>query len=62
MTKKLRIEYFVYMLCQLVQIAMCEVNPEGIAKRQVDKKMKKKQPFTSQEPLWIVSLEGPEKL
>ena len=62
MTKKLRIEYFIYMLSQLVQIAMCEVNPEGIANRQVDKKMKKKQPFTSQGPLWIVSVEGPDKL
>ena len=62
MTKKLRIEYFIYMLYQLVQIVMCEVNPEGIANRQVDKKMKKKQPFTSQGPLWIVSLESPDKL
>ena len=62
MIKKLRIEYFIYMLSQLVQIAMCEVNPEGIANRQVHKKMKKKQPFTSQGSLWIVSLEGPDKL
>ena len=63
MTKKLRIEYFIYMLCQLVQIVMCcEVNPEGIANRQVDIKMKQKQPFASQGPLWIISLEGPDKL
>ena len=41
---------------------MCEVNPEGIANRQVDKKMKKKQLFASQEPLWIVSHKGPDKL
>ena len=47
MTKKLGIEYFIYMLSQFVQIAMWEVNPEGIANRQVDKKkMKKKQSFT----------------
>ena len=42
MTKKLGIEYFIYMLSQLVQIAMWEVNPEGIANRQVDKKNEEK--------------------
>ena len=37
----------------LVKIAMCEFNTEGIAYRKVDKKLKKKQLFTSQGPLWI---------
>ena len=43
MTKKLGIEYFIYMLSQFVQIAMWEVNPEGIANRQVDKKKNEKE-------------------
>ena len=46
--QKLRTEYFIYMLRHLVKIAMCEFNTEGIADRKVDKKLKKKQLFTSQ--------------
>ena len=48
---------------QLVQNLMLEVDPEGIAARQVNKKIRKHKPsFTSEVPLWAVSLDGHDKL
>lgn len=39
------------------------VDPDGIEARRVDKKVKKKKkPFTSNGPLWVISLDGHDKL
>ena len=40
-----------------------ELNPEGLKSRAVNKKIKKqKVPFSSEGPLWLVSLDGHDKL
>ena len=63
MNEKLRTEYSIYVPRHLVHNVMCDVDPEGIAARQLNKKIKKhKQPFTSEGPLWVASLDGHDKL
>ena len=63
MNQKLRTEYSIHLPRHLVHNVMRDVDPEGIAARQVNKKIKKhKQPFTSEGSLWVVSLDGHDKL
>ena len=63
MNQKLGTEYSIHVPRHLVHNVMCDVDLEGIAARQINKKMKKnKQPFTSEGPLWVVSLDGHDKL
>ena len=53
MNQKLRAKYSIHVPPHLVHNVMREVDLEGIAARQVNKKIKKhKQPFTSEDPLW----------
>ena len=53
MNQKLRAKYSFHLPRHLVHNVMRDVDPEGIAARQVNKKIKKhKQPFTSEDPLW----------
>ena len=52
MNQKLRAKYSIHLPGHLVHNVMRDVDPEGIAARQVNKKIKKhKQPFTSEGPL-----------
>ena len=52
MNEKLRTECSIYVPRHLVHNVMCDVDPEGIAARQLNKKIKRhKQPFTSEGPL-----------
>ena len=52
MNEKLRTKYSIYVPRHLVHNVMCDVDPEGIAARQLNKKIKRhKQPFTSEGPL-----------
>ena len=63
MNQKLRTEYSIHVPQHLVHNVMRDVDPEGIAARQVNKKIKKhKQPFTSEGPLGVVSLDSHDKL
>ena len=63
MNQKLRTEYSIHVPHHLVHNVMRDVDPEGIAARQVNKKIKKhKQPFTSEGPLGVVSLDSHDKL
>ena len=52
MNQKLRAKYSIHLPRHLVHNVMRDVDPESIAARQVNKKIKKhKQPFTSEGPL-----------
>ena len=63
MNQKLRTEYSIHVPPHLVHNVMRDADSEGIAARQVNKKIKKhKQPFTSESSLWVVSLDGHDKL
>ena len=63
MNQKPRTEYSIQVLCHVVYNIMRDADPEGITSRQLNKKIKKKkQPFTSEGPLWVVSLDGHDKL
>lgn len=61
-TQKQRIEYSFYVPCHLVHNAMVDIDPDSNAARQVNNKIKKrKQRFTSERPLRVVSLNGHDK-
>ena len=63
MNQKLRAKYSIHLPRHLVHSVMRDVDPEGIAAREVNKKIKKhKQPFTSEDPLQVVPLDGQDKL
>ena len=63
MNQKLRTEYSIHAPRHLVHNVMRDIDPEGIAARQVNKKIKKhKQLFTSEGPLWVLSVDGHDKL
>ena len=62
MTQKQRIEYSFYVPCHLVHNVMVNIDPDSNAARQVNNKIKKrKQRFTSERPLRVVSLNGHDK-
>ena len=63
MNQELRAEYSIHVLRHLVHNMMRHVDREDIAARQLNKKIKKnKQLFTSEGSLWVVSLDGHDKL
>ena len=63
MNQKLRTGYSIQVPRHLVHNVIRDVDPEGIAAGQVNKKIKKNiQSFTSEGPYWIVSLDGHDKL
>lgn len=60
---KLRTEHNIKVPRHLVYDMLTEMDPEGLEGRSVEKKTrKKKQPFESDGPLWVVSLDGHDKL
>ena len=60
--QKLRTEHNVLVPCHLVYV-MAELDPEGLEARNLQRKKKKvKGHFTSEGPLWVVSLDGHDKL
>ena len=63
MNQKLRTEHNVQVPRHLVYNVMAELDPEGLEARNLQqKKKKKKGHFTSEEPLWLFSLDGHNKL
>ena len=63
MNQKLRTEHNVHVPRHLVYNVMAELDPEGLEARNLQqKKKKKKGHFTSEGPLWVVSLDGHDKL
>ena len=63
LTQKLRNEHQIKVPRHLVQNVMCDVDPEGIKNRSVRKRLKKKkQPFVSDGPGWLFSVDGHGKL
>ena len=63
MNHKLRTEHNVQVSRHLVHNVMAELDPEGLEARNLQKKKKKpKGNFTSEGPLWVVSLDGHDKL
>ena len=63
MNQKLRIEHNVKVPRHLVHKMMWDLDPEGVEGRKLQKKAKPaKKPFTSEGPLWVVSLDGHDKL
>ena len=63
MNQKLRTEHDIQVPRHLVYNMMALVDPEGLEERNLQRKKKKdKKPFTSEGPLWVVSLDGHDKL
>ena len=63
LNQKLRIEHRIKVPRHLVYNMMANLDPEGLEARNLQKKTKKaKIPFTSDGPLWLVSLDGHDKL
>ena len=63
MNLKLRTEHNIKVPRHLVHTVMQEVDPEGLEERSILKKKKKKKiPFQSEGSLWLVSLDGHDKL
>ena len=63
LNQKLRSEYDIRVPCHLVYNVMAEIDPDGLDARQVHKKIKKsKVPFTSKGPMWLISVDGHDKL
>ena len=63
MNQQLRTEHNVQVPCHLVYNVMAELDPEGLEARNLQRKKKKvKGHFTSDGPLWAVSLDGHDKL
>ena len=63
MNQKLRTEHNVQVPRHLVYNVMAELDPEGLEARNLQRKKKKvKGHFTSEGPLWVVSLDGHDKL
>ena len=63
MNLKLRTEHGIQVPRHLVYNIMMDMDPEGLEERNVQKKgRKKRRPFTSEGPLWLVSLDGHDKL
>ena len=63
LNQKLRNERNIKVPRHLVHNVLAELNPEGLESRAVNKKIKKqKVPFSSEGPLWLVSLDGHNKL
>ena len=63
MNQKLRTEHNVQVPPHLVHNVMAELDPEGLEARNLETKKKKpKGQFTSEGPLWVVSLDGHDKL
>lgn len=63
MNLKLRTEHDVKVPRHLIHTVMQELDPEGLEERSVrKKKKKKKKPFHSDGSLWLVSLDGHDKL
>lgn len=60
---KLRTNHDIKVPRNVVYNVLCEVDPEGLEERRIVKKEKKeKRPFTSKGPLWLISLDGHDKL
>ena len=62
MNQKLRTEHNVQVPRHLVHNLMAELDPEGLEARNLETKKKPKGQFTSEGPLWVVSLDGHDKL
>ena len=63
MIQKLRTKHNVQVPRHLVCNVMAELDPEGLEARNLQRKRKKvKGHFTSEGPLWVVSLDGHDKL
>lgn len=63
MNQKLRTEHNVQVPRHLVYNVMGELDPEGLEARNLQRKKNKvKGHFTSEGPLWVVSLDGHDKL
>ena len=62
MKHKLRTEHNVQVPRHLVHNVMAELDPERLEARSLQKKKKPKGNFTSEGRLWVVSLDGHDKL
>ena len=63
MNQRLRNEHDIKVPRHLVYNVMCELDPEGMEDRCPKKKAKRaKKPFVSRGPLWVVSVDGHDKL
>ena len=63
MTQKLRTQHGIKVPRHLVHNVLFDLDPEGLADRSLQaKKKKQKEPFTSNGPLWVVSVDGHDKL
>lgn len=63
MNQKLRMEHDIQVPRHLVYNMMADLDPEGLEVRNLQKRKKKaKGNFTSEGPLWVVSLDGHDKL
>ena len=63
MNQKLRMEHLVKVPRHLTYDVMAELDPHGLEARNLQKKGRKtKGNFTSEGPLWVVSLDGRDKL
>ena len=60
---KLRTEHGIQVPRKVVYDLLTEIDPEGLQARKIDRKEKReKRPFTSKGPLWLISLDGHDKL
>jgi len=63
LNQKLRTQHNVKVPRHLVHNMLADMDPSGLEARSVNKKVKrKKRPYTSEGPLWVVSLDGLDKL
>lgn len=63
LNQKLRTQHNIKVPRHLVYNVLTDMDPEGLEARGVNKKIKKRKvPFSSEGPLWLVSLDGHDKL
>ena len=62
MNQKLRTEYNIKIPRHLVENVLGDLDPDGVAGRSLVKRKKGEKPFVSEGPLWLVSVDGHDKL
>ena len=63
MTQKLRMQYHLKVPRHLVRDILADLDPDGVSSRKLQKrKIREKGNFTSKGPLWVVSVDGHDKL
>ena len=63
MTQKLRMQYHLKVPRHLVRDILADLDPDGVSSRKLqNRKIREKGNFTSKGPLWVVSVDGHDKL